>query len=407
MSGPFLHSGLDKWAVEAPTKPALLECKNGHVDVRYTYEQLLLSVQKLESHLLSLGVQKNSESMVLVWATPTESILAFHAVCKTGNAYIPCDVKTPMARVASIVQQARPSIVLVSESLLHHQETFKESTFVSIPSVLSKELQNVQSTPPNNNELTPDNTAFVVFTSGTTGVPKGSALTHRNYLTRTNWLRDNFHASHSSDQVLCLNSSTNFIDAACEIYGALGIGASLLVLTPEQVRDPIILCDALRAANVSSILCVPTLLRMMLLGTANKGGLGKYLPQLQTWFLSGEALPIDLLASLFEQYPTATAINVWGSSEACDSAAAILTQQDVQTYKSKGLLLAPIGKLIKSCTILILDAEHKVVPDGQIGEIWVFGDCVGRGYVNNPEATAERFFTFDASTFNVTWNFGM
>lgn len=402
MFGPFLHSGLDKWALELPSKPALLEYKEGEVRVTHTYEELLSSVKRLEGYLLHTGVKRNSETLVLVWGNPLDSIMAFHAVSRSGNAYIPCDARTPSSRVRAIVGEAKPAVILASDSLLQHKEDFVDLKFVSISEVLAsqEDFTNEEAV---ESELTKDSLGFVVFTSGTTGAPKGVALSHLNYLNRIYWFWNTFPAT--PDEVFCLNSSTNFIDAACEIFGAMGVGASLLVLTPEQVRDPIVLCDALRMANVPSILCVPTLLRMMLLGASSKGGLAALLPSLRTWFLSGEALPIDLLASLFEEYPDGKAINVWGASEANDATAVIMTSKDVEKYRERNLVLAPIGVDIPGCNVIVLDDDRQLLPPGEPGELWMFGNSVARGYLYNPEATTERFITFKATDFDVEWTF--
>lgn len=399
--GPFLHSGLDKWAIEKPGHPAVIEYSAGAVSTTYTYGELLDSVKSLEQHIYSLGIRKNSETLVLVWANPVDSVLAFHAVSRSGNAYIPCDANTPGARVQSIIEQAKPAIILASDKLLQHQDSIPGTRLVSINNYASQRHELVAAEEAGNVPvLTEDSLGFVVFTSGTTGTPKGVALSHKNYLNRIYWLWETFPAA----EVCCLNSSTNFIDAACEMFGALGTGSSLLVLTPEQVRNPTVLCDSLRIAKVESILCVPTLVRMMLLGTENKGGLSRVLPDLQTWFLSGEALPIDLLASLFTEYPDSRVINVWGASEANDATAVIMTKEDIQRYKSRNMVLSPIGRALKGCGVLII-RDQQVVPEGEVGELWVFGNSVARGYLNNPESTAERFITFDADFFAQEWTF--
>lgn len=313
--------------------------------------------------------------------------------------------RTPSARVRDIISQANPSLILASDSLLHHKDDGLGPNFISITAAFTTD-QRVEDTivsevdvPP----LTKDSLGFVVFTSGTTGQPKGVELSHLNYLNRIYWLWSQFPMTPG--EVCCLNSSTNFIDAACEIFGAMGVGASLLVLTPEQVRDPPVLCEALRMANVSSILCVPTLLRMMLLSTATKGGLASAIPQLQTWFLSGEALPIDLLSALFTEYPDAQAINVWGASEANDATGIVMSRADMEKYKSRNMILAPIGVELPGCAVIVLNDDRQLAKPGEVGELWMFGNSVARGYLGNPEATDERFITFPADTFGLKWTF--
>jgi amino acid adenylation domain-containing protein len=226
-----------------------------------------------------------------------------------------------------------------------------------------------------------DDTAYVLYTSGSTGTPKGVQGTHRACLNRFAWMWRAY--PFQPGEVCCQKTNLGFVDSVWEIFGPLLAGVPNVIIPQETMRDPEELLTMLAREQVTRIVLVPSLLRMLL---DHAPRLGERVPRLKLWSASGEVLPTDLVGRFRASFPAARLLNLYGSAEV----AADVTCHEVSDEDLRAGSIS-IGRAIANTQVYILDGDRNPVPMGVRGEIYVGGDNLARGYWRRPELTAQRF----------------
>lgn len=222
--------------------------------------------------------------------------------------------------------------------------------------------------------------AYVLFTSGSTGVPKGVMGAIKALMNRIDWMHEVYPFARG--EVACCKTSIGFVDSVWEMLGALLAGIPTVIIPDEIVLDPEAFIRLLGQHGVTRIVLVPTLLRVLL---DHEPNLGRRLPALTMWSVSGEVLTPDLARRFGLACPGRKLINLYGSSEV----AADVLVHEVQDADAGGHV--PIGKPIANTQVYILDRAGQPAPVGLPGAIHVGGACLALGYWSKPELTAERF----------------
>ncbi len=303
-----------------------------------------------------------------------ELVVALYAVLKAGGAYVPVDPEYPRDRLAFVLQDASPRVVLTQPHLAHLLP--EESREVL---VLTEDLNNLASEStarPARAGVSLSNLAYVIYTSGSTGAPKGAMNEHRGIRNRLLWMQRRF-ALDASDRVL-QKTPFSFDVSVWEFFWPLMFGARLVVAKPEGHRDPAYLAHTAKREGVTTLHFVPSMLRAFVEEPASAG-----CREVRRIFASGEALPAALCERFFEVLPATELHNLYGPTEAA---------VDVTHWPCHpGARLVPIGRPIDNVTVHVLDERRRPVPIGVAGELYIGGVQVGRGYLNRPELTAERF----------------
>jgi len=325
-----------------------------------SFRQLNARANQLGRYLQRLGV--GPETVVGVCLERSiELVVALLGVLKAGGAYLPLDPSYPPERLAWMQSDAGVQIVLTEAQLDQARAEIEAQINTDFKTTISGE-----------------NLAYVIYTSGSTGRPKGVMATHRATMNRFHWMWQRF--PFAAGEVCCQKTNLSFVDSVWEILGPLLQGVKLVVIADEAVRDPSLLIETLSRHEVSRIVLVPSLLRMIL---KTEKDLRERLRKLRFWVTSGEALPVDLSEMFREQLHDAQLINLYGSSEV----SADVTYHVIEGAESS----VPIGVPISNAQIYILDSRLQPVPVGVSGELYVGGAGLARGYVRAPELTAERF----------------
>lgn len=226
---------------------------------------------------------------------------------------------------------------------------------------------------------TAEDPAHILFTSGSSGGPKGVVSTHAAVVNRLRWM----WRAHPfrPGEVVCARASIGFVDAVSEIFSGLLGGVPTFMLT-QDLGDPDVFARGLRDAGVTRLTLVPALLRALLWRCDSDRR--ACLAGINHWVLSGEPLDGELLASLRRVVPRATVLNLYGSTEVAG---------DVTVYecgaRERGLL--PAGVAIDGMHVRVLDQYGRDAPCGTVGEVAVEGPGLATGYLDDPRATAERF----------------
>ncbi|GAB7066951.1 non-ribosomal peptide synthetase [Mycolicibacterium hodleri] len=329
---------------------------------RLSYAQLDREATRLAGALADAGVRRGDVVAVTVGRT-TDLVVALLAVLRSGAAYLPVDPQYPHARISFMLDDARPRVIVTDGRPLppHGLPT------VSVDAnPAAQEAVRV--------DVGPDDAASIVYTSGSTGRPKGTVGTHGALANRLAWAADAW--SHEHDDVRVAKSSTSFVDGTTELLGALVAGATTVIADEDTARDAAALASLVDTVGATQLLVVPSLAVAM--AESAPTGLG----HVRRWICSGEALDHGTVTALRRVSPDAQIVNSYGSSEVAGDVLAGPVPVDGPTT---------LGRPVPGVRILLLGPDLAPVPPGVIGEIYVGGSQLARGYHGQSGMTAARF----------------
>jgi amino acid adenylation domain-containing protein len=309
------------------------------------------------------------------------------ACLKLGCPYVVLDPDSPVERLRKILNTCRPS-VLVAESDFSNRlskvtsnlriQTIEKNNLASTIRILNDD--NLVET----SRVTGSSLAYIMFTSGSTGFPKGAVMTHANVLNLIDWSKETF--SITVDDVLTNVNPLYFDNSVFDFYSALFNGARLAPLTKAETSDPRLLVNKIDEGGCTMWFSVPSLL--MFLQTM-KATDGQHLSSIRRFIFGGEGYPKAKLKALYDNYGgTSEFFNVYGPTECtCICSSYRVTKEDLHDLQG----LPPLGYLAENFDYLIIGEDGQPVPLGQTGELCLLGPNVGRGYYNDPQRTAQSF----------------
>ena len=362
-----LHELFEQQARQSPQAPAVVDPW-----VSLTYEELDRQAELLAGYLKEQGI--GPDEVVAVYVDKrVEYVVACLASMKAGGAFLPLEMAYPRSMVEEVLADSEPRVVLTRWP---HEENLPESQ----PRFCMDEgwedgLEFGESPGPKPGL---DNLAFVSYSSGTTGKPKGIANPHRAAVGAYLW-RFGLGDYGPGDRVAC---NVFFI---WEIFRPLLRGGAVVAIPDEVIYDPTALLDFLQEFRATEILMTPSLLESVL----NVGGesTGEKLAALKTLWLNGEVVTRLLARRAMETLPKARVLNTYSISETHEAAAGNLRELADNPHSTH----CPVGEPRNPELLYVLDEDKNSLPVGEAGEIYVGGDGLARGYVNRPETTAERF----------------
>ncbi|MCF3122228.1 amino acid adenylation domain-containing protein [Streptomyces arenae] len=337
-------------------------------DVRLGYRELLARADALALRLRAAGVRPGVPVGLLLPRSAEMGVAAL-AVLRAGGAYVPLDQAHPHARLAHMVEASGTRLLLTAE------ETAPKGEALGVPCLRADEAAADEAAVdalvvPEGERPTPDDLAYILFTSGSTGVPKGVAVEHRALLNLTVAVRPAFPVT-ADDRVLQF-VSFGFDVAVSDLFFPWVAGAELhIARDDERLGDA--LFARLRDSRISYVFLPPSA-AMLLPDVAGR------LPDLVTLAVGGEACPAELVERLAE--PGRRIVNAYGPSEATVYA----TTADLVPTEP-----VVIGRPVPGSRVHVLDDRLRVVPTGATGEVYIAGASLARGYVARPGLTAERF----------------
>ncbi|MBW4600905.1 MAG: amino acid adenylation domain-containing protein [Calothrix sp. FI2-JRJ7] len=328
------------------------------------YKELNNRSNQLAHHLQKLGV--NIEIVVGICAEPSiDMIVGMLGILKAGGAYLPLDPSYPVERLNFMLKDSHAQVLLTQEKFVKYFETFS-NPIVNLnqdSEIIARESeQNL------NSETTSNNLAYVIYTSGSTGTPKGVAVTHRavNRLVRnTNYI--NITPEDKIAQV----SNTSFDAATFEIWGALLNGAQLIGISKDIILSSTEFALQLKQKDISILFLTTALFQKIARDVPQAFSKLKYL------LFGGETIDARWVKKVIQNGAPQQLIHVYGPTENTTFSSYYPIHELPSTTS------IPIGRPISNTQIYILDTNLQPVPVGVVGEIYISGDGLARGYLNS------------------------
>ncbi|MBL8261140.1 MAG: amino acid adenylation domain-containing protein, partial [Xanthomonadaceae bacterium] len=364
----LLQDGFEAQAARMPDAVAIV-----HGDAATSYSELDARANRLAHRLRGLGIVPDAR-VGIAMPRGIELVVAMLAVLKAGGAYMPLDPAYPPDRLAGILDDAGPLAVIASGMGADVLKRVGDARATPLPPCIDPlddtDLASMPMTAPARSDigLSPSHLAYLIYTSGSTGRPKGVAIEHRQASNFIEWALRSFDAGELEN--VLFSTSINFDLSIFECFVPLSAGGRATV-----VENALSLLDA--APGVTLVNTVPSAI-------AELAAAGAIPASVRTINLAGEALRRELGERLLALPHLQRLCNLYGPSETT-------TYSTWVSMRSRDGFAAHIGQPIDNTRLYVLDAERRLLPTGAVGELYIAGAGVARGYLGRDDLTAERF----------------
>ncbi len=371
-----LHELFREQAEQYPQRTAIVD-----IHQSLTFAELDEQTDLLARELQDRGVVVDSIVSIFMESS-VEYMIAYLAILKAGGAYMPLEVAYPQTLLQKVLRKTTPVSVLTTKAYrdLLPDEWQCESRTLSLDNgwVASLSAKALPVLDAGKTLPQPDNLAYCVMTSGTTGEPKGIICPHRGAVNSYCWRYH--HYPYQPEEREAAN-----VFFVWEVIRPLLQGIPAYVIPDDVIYDPWQLVDFLEAHAITRVLFTPSLLEQIL--NATDESLSQRLSKLTIVWLNGEVVPTALCQRFFERFPNTKLLNDYSISETHD----VCTHDLAQLNSDYSPRFASLGLPMSNVRIYLLDEDLKPVPRGVAAEIYIGGDSLARGYLKDPEKTAERF----------------
>jgi amino acid adenylation domain-containing protein/FkbM family methyltransferase len=379
----------EECAARTPNKVAVV-CE----DEKLTYAELNARANQLARHLQSLGVKPETLCGICVDRS-IEMVVSVLAVFKAGAAYVPLDPAYPKDRLAYMLSDAKPEILVTQKNItIELPENQAKAVLIDAESsTISR-----QSTANLDVAIDMENLAYLIYTSGSTGDPKGVMISHANLASYVQSLPAAL-GIQDSDRYLH-TASISFSSSVRQMMLPLSNDATVVIAKTERIRNPLSLFELIKQQQATVLDFVPSYWRSCLyaLDNAPKNDLRELMKNDVRLALSAsEPLPADIPRELKAKFnPEVRLINMLGQTETTG----IIATYPIENADEQQAGIVPAGRPIGGTKIYLLDENLNPVPFGATGEIYIGGAGIGRGYLNQTDLTTEKFvadpFTTDS-----------
>lgn len=344
-----------------------------------------LQVYRKALNLAEKIVEQNCFKMpiAIYMEKSVDVLISFFAAAYSGNFYSPIDVDMPESRIKKILEILKPRIIITKRNLAETINALAPDAVV----IFEDEVTDVSSGSYEKVFEQRDRTCdtdllYVLFTSGSTGIPKGVTICHRAVMDYIDCIEDIFHIT--SDDSFGNQAPFYFDNSILDIYTTMKTGASMYIIPQKVFAWPIPLLKYLDENKINTIFWVPSAMLMI----AKMKALKAYdmRGKLKRVLFCGEVMPNKTLNIWRKYLPDAVFANLYGPTEITDACTYYIADREFSDAEP-----LPIGRPMKNTDVLILNEKNEPVKDGESGELCVRGTSLSMGYYHNPEKTAEVF----------------
>lgn len=372
--GKLIHELFEQQVLKTPDSYVLM-----HGEKRITYKDFNQEADKLASILINRGIEVG-DFVVILADRSIEFVVSVLAVLKAGGAYVPVDDNYPVSRKDYIIKDCAAKFILTTKSIYELNKdlclSINDNRIVNV-----NELDKYKSgTLRKNVKVGPDNLAYMIYTSGTSGQPKGVMIEHKNLLNYVWWAKEVYV---KGDRVnFPLFTSIAFDLTVTSIFTPLITGNALVIYNNDDQN--LLIEEVLMDDKVGVIKLTPSHLRLIRNDHKIKAD---EIKNLKRFIVGGEDLSSELARVIYTMFNNKVEIyNEYGPTET--TVGCMIYKYDNQKKYNKSV---PIGKPAYNSKIFLLDQYFKPVSQGVIGEIFIGGRCVGRGYHNKESLTKDKF----------------
>ncbi|MDF0665454.1 MAG: amino acid adenylation domain-containing protein [Nitrospira sp.] len=368
-SASGIHALIEAQVDRTPHAPAVT-CG----DQSISYQELNRRANRVARALQKLGVVPDLPVGLCVERS-VDALVGLLGILKAGGGYVPLDPSFPSHRLQLMLEDAQVSIVVTQAHLRTHLQSYR-GQICDLETLCTSTLGGAEE---ENLALpvSPDQLAYIIYTSGSTGHPKGVAVPHRGLVTS---LQARLQYYQEPVSRFLLTFSLAFDGSVTGIFWTLLQGGELVIPSETAHRDPTELATLIEHHRISHIVWVPSLYRVVL-GEV----LSTQLESLLVVITAGENLPLELVQRHYQLLPHAVLYNEYGPTETT------VWCSVYQTTREETGARVPIGKPIDHMQLYVLDGRLQPMPIDVPGELYISGECLARGYVNQPQLTQERF----------------
>ncbi len=355
-------------------------------DESISYKELNILSNKLANFLLQKGVKRGDVIAILNNKTQISYAIML-ASLKIGGIYTNLDPKSPSERFAKMIATCQPKIIFyyneqTQKDLIINEITVNCLNYTDIEFI--ETINNFSAVLPISNQQVTSNTpAYIMFTSGSTGFPKGVVISHANVLNFIEWTKITYQSS--PDDVFTNINPLHFDNSVFDFYASLFTGASLIAVSDDLTKNPRKMLDALNPLKPTIWFSVPSMLVYVLNMRALKL---TDLPELRIVTFGGEGFPKNQLRNLWSFWGNRVQfINVYGPTECtCICSSYIVSESDLANDE-----LLPLGIIAPNFYDVVVNETGNLAENNEIGELWIGGENVGIGYFNNVDKTKDVF----------------
>lgn len=366
---------LEKSEQRDPEKIAFADNKR-----EVTYEQFLKTSKKIGS-CLAKKIHKTNTPIVIYLDKTVSCLESMMGVIYSGSFYTVIDIKSPEDRMRTILQTLNPAIIITDYKNLNKIEKLGFGITICIYEEMIEEKIQIEQLTKIRDKMIDTDPMYVLFTSGSTGVPKGTVVSHRSVISYANWVTETFEINENT--IFGSQTPFYFSMSVLDVFATIVAGATFYIIPKMYFSFPVKLLEFLQEKRINTIYWVPSALCIV----ANLGALDVVeIPELKKVLFAGEVMPVKQLNKWRKKLPDILYANLYGPTEVTDICTYYVIDREFKDTES-----LPIGKACNNCNILIIKEDGTEASIGEEGELCVRGTFLAEGYYDNPEKTQKVF----------------